>query len=360
MHVSGKPIQIADTWVGGSNPTYFIADISANHDGQLSRAKDLIFQAAEAGANAAKFQNFRAPKIVSDHGFRSLGGQISHQATWQKSVFEVYQGASIPFEWTPELKKACDAAGVHYFSSPYDFEAVDMLDPHVPAHKIGSGDITWPEMLRHIAGKGRPVILATGASSLGDVQRAVETILPLNPRLVLMQCNTNYTASLENFRCVHLNVLRTYAVLYPELVLGLSDHTPGHTTVLGAVTLGARVVEKHLTDNNERQGPDHPFSMTPATWREMIDRTRELEAALGSPEKRVADNETDTLVVQRRCLRAARQIKAGERLTRAMIDVLRPSPAGSLQPYELEAAVGTTASVDIPVGAALRWTMLGT
>ena len=357
--MSGKPIQIADTWVGGSNPAYFIADISANHDGQLSRAKDLVFLAAEAGANAAKFQNFRAPKIVSDVGFRSLSGPMSHQAKWRKSVFEVYQGASIPFEWTPELKQACDAAGIHYFSSPYDFEAVDMLDFHVPAHKIGSGDITWPEMLRHIAGKGKPVILSTGASTLGDVQRAVETILPVNPQLILMQCNTNYTASLENFRHIHLNVLRSYAVLYPEVVLGLSDHTPGHATVLGAVTLGARAVEKHFTDDNAREGPDHPFSMTPETWREMVDRTRELEAALGSPDKCVAENELDTVVVQRRCLRAARAIKAGDRLTRAMIDVLRPSPAGSIQPYELEAAIGTTASADIPAGEALRWTMLG-
>jgi N-acetylneuraminate synthase len=356
--VSGKPIQIADRWVGGSNPTYFIADISANHDGQLSRAKNLIFLAAEAGADAAKFQNFRAPKIVSDFGFRSLGGQMSHQAKWRKSVFEVYQGASIPFEWTPELKRACDSAGIHYFSSPYDFEAVDMLDPLVPAHKIGSGDITWPEMLRYIAGKGKPVLLATGASSIGDVQRAVEIILAINPRLVLMQCNTNYTASLENFQHIHLNVLRTYATMYPEVVLGLSDHTPGHATVLGAVTLGARVVEKHFTDDIQRQGPDHPFSMTPTTWRDMVDRTRELENALGSTEKRVADNEKDTVIVQRRCLRAGRAIQAGDRLTRAMIDVLRPAPDGSIPPYEIDAVVGTAASVDIPAGEALRWTML--
>lgn len=353
--MSGKPIQIADRWVGGSNPTYFIADISANHDGQLSRAKELIFVAAEAGADAAKFQNFRAPRIVSDYGFRSLGGQRSHQATWRKSVFEVYQGASLPFEWTPELKQACAQAGIHYFSSPYDFEAVDMLDPFVPAHKIGSGDITWPEMLRYIAGKGKPVLLATGASDLGEVQRAVETILAINPHLVLMQCNTNYTASPDNFRHIHLNVLRTYAVLYPEVVLGLSDHTPGHATVLGAVALGARAVEKHFTDDNTREGPDHPFSMTPATWREMVDRTRELESALGSTEKRVADNEKDTVIVQRRCLRAARAIQAGERLTRAMIDVLRPAPPGAILPHEIEAVIGTRAAVDIPAGKELRW-----
>ncbi|MEW6566785.1 MAG: N-acetylneuraminate synthase family protein [Chloroflexota bacterium] len=348
-------LQIGNRWVGEGYPTYFIADISANHDGDLRRAKRLIYLAAEAGADAAKFQNFRAPKIVSDYGFRSLGGQLSHQATWKKSVFEVYQDASIPFEWTPELKAACEEAGIHYFSSPYDFEAVDMLDPHVPAHKIGSGDITWLEIIRHIAGKGKPVILATGASDIGDVQRAVRTILEVNPQLILMQCNTNYTASPENFDHIHLNVLKSYAALFPEVVLGLSDHTSGHATVLGAVALGARAIEKHFTDDNRRVGPDHPFSMTPGTWFDMVERTRELERALGSPEKRVAENERETVVVQRRCLRAARDIAAGEVLTRGMIDVLRPAPHGSILPNEIEAAVGTRAAVDIPAGRELRW-----
>lgn len=348
-------IQIGDRSVGEGHPTYFIADISANHDGDLRRAKRLIHLAAEAGADAAKFQNFRAPKIVSDYGFRSLGGQLSHQAKWKKSVFEVYQSASIPFEWTPELKATCEEAGIHYFSSPYDFEAVDMLNPHVPAHKIGSGDITWLEILRHIAGKGKPVILATGASDIGEVQRAVRTILEINPQLILMQCNTNYTASLENFDHIHLNVLKTYAVMFPEVVLGLSDHTSSHATVLGAVALGARAIEKHFTDDNRREGPDHPFSMTPDTWREMVERTRELERALGSAEKRVAENERETVIVQRRCLRAARDIAAGEILTRAMIDVLRPAPPGAILPYEIEAVLGTRAAVDIPAGKELRW-----
>ncbi len=350
-----KAIQIGSRWVGEGHPTYFIADISANHDGDLKRAKRLIHLAAEAGADAAKFQNFRAPKIVSDYGFRSLGGQLSHQARWKRSVFEVYQSASIPFEWTPELKATCEEAGIHYFSSPYDFEAVDMLDPHVPAHKIGSGDITWLEIIRHIAGKGKPVLLATGASDIGEVQRAVRTILEINPQLILMQCNTNYTASLENFDHIHLNVLKTYAVLFPDVVLGLSDHTSGHATVLGAVALGARAIEKHFTDDNRREGPDHPFSMTPDTWREMVERTRELERALGSTEKRVAENERETVIVQRRCLRAARDIAAGEVLTRAMIDVLRPAPPGSILPYEIESVIGTRAAVDIPAGKELRW-----
>jgi len=351
-------IRIADRLIGTNHPTYFIADISANHDGDLERAKALIHLCAEAGAEAAKFQNFRAAKIVSDYGFRSLAGQLSHQAAWKRPVFEVYQAASLAWEWTPILKETCREAGIHYFSSPYDREAVDMLDPHVPAHKIGSGDITWPEILRHIASKGKPVLLATGASNIGEVQRAVHTILKLNRELVLMQCNTNYTASLENLSHVHLNVLRTYAILFPDVVLGLSDHTPGHATVLGAVALGARAVEKHFTDDNAREGPDHPFSMTPATWRDMVDRTRELEQALGSPDKDVADNERETVVVQRRCVRAARGLTAGEVLTRGDLEVLRPAPIGSILPYDIDAAVGLKAAVDIPAGEALRWSML--
>ena len=180
-----------------------------------------------------------------------------------------------------------------------------MLDPFMRIYKVGSGDITWPEILERIASKGKPVFLATGASTLADVVRAVDVISALNPQLVLMQCNTNYTASLENFSHIHLNVLQTYRTMFPQAILGLSDHTPGHATTLGAVALGARVVEKHFTDDTTREGPDHPFSMDPRTWRDMVDRTRELEAALGSPVKRVADNEKETLVVQRRCLRAA-------------------------------------------------------
>jgi sialic acid synthase SpsE len=352
-------IQIGFHTIGEKHPTYFIADISANHDGSLERAKMLIQQAREAGADAAKFQNFRAPEIVSDYGFKAMGGQVSHQSTWKKSVYQVYVDASIPFEWTPLLKEECDRVGIDYFSSPYDFAAVDMLEPYLPAYKIGSGDITWPEMLEHIARKGKPVILSTGASDIGDVQRAVHLLQPINPQLALLQCNTNYTASLENFDHIHLRVLETYRVMFPEVVLGLSDHTRGHATVLGAVALGARIIEKHFTDDTSRTGPDHPFSMTPATWRDMVDRTRELERALGSADKFVGGNEQQTVIVQRRCLRAACDISAGTTLTREMIDVLRPATPGAILPYEVEQVVGTRANVDLVKGQELRWTHLG-
>lgn len=352
-------IKIGNHVVGKNHPTYFIADISANHDGDLERAKLLIRLAKDSGADAAKFQNFRAAKIVSDYGFQSMKDQVSHQAKWKKSVFQVYSEASIPFEWTPILKEECDKAGIDYFSSPYDFDAIEMLDPYVPAYKIGSGDITWPEALEHMASHGKPVLLATGASDIGEVQRAVHSIQKINPQLVLMQCNTNYTSSAENFKYINLRVLETYKLMFPDVILGLSDHTAGHATVLGAVTLGARVIEKHLTDDNSRIGPDHPFSMTPTSWRDMVDRTRELEYALGSAEKFVGENEQQTVVIQRRCLRTARDIKAGEILTRDMIDVLRPATPGAVLPYDINAVIGTRTLTDMPAGKEIRWTDLG-
>jgi N-acetylneuraminate synthase len=352
-------IQIGSHTLGPDRPTYFIADISANHDGDLERAKLLIRLAHEAGADAAKFQNFRAPEIVSDYGFRALGGQLSHQASWKQSVVQVYAAASIPFEWTPILKEECDRVGIDYFSSPYDFAATDMLDPYVPAYKIGSGDINWLEALEHMARKGKPILLATGAANIGEVQQAVHTLLAINPQLVLMQCNTNYTGSRENFRHVHLRVLQTYAVMFPQVILGLSDHTPDHAAVLGAVALGARAIEKHFTDDNSRVGPDHPFSLTPDAWRQMVDRTRELEAALGSPDKFVTPNEAQTVIVQRRCLRAARDLRAGETLTRELLAVLRPATPGAIPPDELDGVLGTTLLHDLAAGQELRWTDLG-
>jgi N-acetylneuraminate synthase len=351
-------LKLGSKIVGSDWPAYFVADISANHDGNLERAKRLIQLCAQAGANAAKFQNFRARSIVSEKGFRALGPQLSHQSKWNKSVFQVYQEASLPWEWTPILKQECASCSIDYFSAPYDLEAIDMLDPHVEIFKIGSGDITWPEMLSHVAQKQKPVLLATGASDIAEVRCAVEQILAINPRLVLMQCNTDYTGSVGGFRHIHLRVLDTYRSMFPGVVLGLSDHTPGHATVLGALTLGARVIEKHFTDDNRREGPDHPFSMTPQAWRDMVDRTRELECALGSPAKTVEDNERETVVLQRRCLRASRNLSSGTVLQPEMLEALRPAPRDAVMPFDLPRVLGKTLIHDLAAGEYLKWNML--
>lgn len=350
-----RVLRIEGKSIGDAHPTYFIADIAANHDGDLNRAIDLIHLAAEAGADAAKFQHFKANTIVSDAGFRALGSLQSHQATWKKSVVEVYSEASVPEVWTRTLKETCDAAGICFFTSPYDKALVDHVDQYVPAFKIGSGDITWLEIIEHIAAKQKPYIIATGASSMDDVDRAVQTALEINPQIALLQCNTNYTARLENFRYIQLNVLKSYRAMYPEMVLGLSDHTPGHSTVLGAVALGARMIEKHFTDDTSREGPDHGFSMNPQSWRDMVDATRELDLALGNGIKQVEWNERQTSVLQRRAIRLAVDLAAGSALSREHLSVLRPCPADAISPAHLPELLGKHLALAKKSGDYLRW-----
>ena len=350
-----KEIQIENKIISANQPTYFVADIAANHDGDLERAKDLIYLCAEAGADAAKFQHFTANTIVSDYGFKSLGGRQSHQEEWKKSVFDVYQDASLNQDWTPILKETCDKAGITFFTSPYSFDLVDKVDSFLSAYKIGSGDITWLEIVDYIASKKKPVLLATGASNMMEVDLAMETILKHTQDVVLMQCNTNYTASLENFKYINLNVLQEYKKKYPNIILGLSDHTPGHATVLGAVTLGARVIEKHFTDNVSREGPDHKFSMDFDSWKDMVDRTRELEFALGSNVKRVEDNEKETVILQRRALRAKRNLLKGEVITQDAVEALRPCPKDALAPYNIGKVLNKTLIEDIEAGDYITW-----
>ena len=346
---------IGDRLIGPDQPTYFIADIAANHDGDLDRALLLMTLAKEAGADAAKFQHFRAEHIVSDYGFRGLGGQQDHQASWAKSVFEVYQDASLPWEWTATLAEHAKAIGIEFMSSPYDFDAVAHLAPYVNAVKVGSGDINWLEELEVISATGKVVIIASGASTIEDVERAMGILQAAGVDIVLMQCNTNYTGDIENLNYVNLNVLKQFSGRYPDAILGLSDHTPGHVTVLGAVALGARVIEKHFTDDITRVGPDHGFSLDPAAWRAMVDDTRRLEAALGDGIKGVEKNELKTAVLQRRCIRAARDLDAGTRLAREDLEVLRPAPADAIPAHDVSAAVGSTITRSLVAGEHLTY-----
>ena len=350
-----REITIGTNTIGLEHPTYFIADISANHDNDFERAKDLIFIAAEAGADAAKFQHFEANTIVSDVGFKTLGSQVSHQKKWKTSVYEVYEDAVLKVEWTKALKETCDKAGIDFFTSPYSLELVDIVTPNISAIKIGSGDITWLEIIEHIANKNLPVLLATGASNFDEVVMAVDTIINVNKEIVLMQCNTNYTGGLDNFKYINLNVLNTFRQMYPGMILGLSDHTPKHATVLGAITYGARVIEKHFTDDTTREGPDHGFSLDPKNWTEMVERSRELESALGVGIKKVEENEKETVVLQRRSIRLAKDLEKGSIIEKDCLKFLRPCPADALQPYRVGDVLGKKVVKDYQKGQHLKW-----
>ena len=337
-----------------SAKTYFIADIGANHDGSLSRAKKLIKLCAKAGADAAKFQHFKADTIVSSHGFKLVKG-TSHQSKWKKSVYETYKDASINLKWTKELYKECKKQKIDFLTSPYDLDYVDKVNQYISAYKIGSGDISWHQIIEKIASKRKPCILATGASSIDEVKKAVSIIRKKNKNIILMQCNSNYTNSENNFKYINLNVLNQYKKIFKtKIILGLSDHTEGHSTVLGAVTLGAKVIEKHFTDDNKRNGPDHKFAMNYKTWMSMVLETRRLEKALGDGVKKIEKNEKVTSIVQKRGLYATKQIEKGERFTRKNITPLRPNLKNNLPANLFNWVINRKAKNKIKKGECLK------
>jgi sialic acid synthase SpsE len=381
-----RELLIQKTRVGPEQPVYFIADIASNHAGSLEKAKELVHASAESGVNAVKMQNYTAEGLVSDYGFRHLSGVKTHQDAWGKSVFDSYRECAIPLSWTEPLKELCDELGLDYFTSPYGLDLVEAVAPYIGAFKVGSGDITWHEEIVAMARHGKPVLIATGASTWEEVEGAMSAVLAVTPDVLLMQCNTNYTArpgepeaqELERLANLNLAVLARYKERWPAVPVGLSDHTHGSFSVLAAVGLyDACAVEKHFTLDNTQTGQDHPFSTTPAGWRAMVNATAELKAELGrnaSAEarytatlrrvgdkalldrmigdgvKRVQDNEAGTVVVQRRGVRAARALAKGTQLTRADLVVLRPCPSGALAPHEIGRVVGKVLGRDVPEG----------
>lgn len=348
-------INIGTRRIAEDTPPYFIADIAANHDGELSRAYRLIELAKEAGADAAKFQNFSAPTIVSKKGFDHLGGRLSHQASWKKSVYEVYEQYSINKEWTQLLKLKCEEVGIEYLTTPYDLTTVNEVNPYVNAYKIGSGDITWIELIKTVAAHKKPVLLATGASTFDEVEKAIQAVKSFHSMIVVMQCNTNYTADSSNFNYINLNVLKSYAKLYPDLILGLSDHTQGDVTVLGAIALGARVIEKHFTDDNSRSGPDHTFAMNPITWREMVNRSMDLWVSLGDGVKRIEANEAETATIQKRSLYYSNNKQCGSILVKEDVYPLRPMNPAGISPHNLEDVLGKRLKKQVDKDTCIKW-----
>ncbi len=340
-------------------PSYFIADIAANHDGDLERAKDLIWKSKEAGADCAKFQHFIADRIVSKVGFEGPKGQVSHQAKWKKSVVGVYDQYHTRRDWTDELVETCQQGG-HSF---HDHALRHRGRGHVLRHRsclqdrFGRHNFPRGNRTYRTDGQARSACDAC-AASMAEVEAAADLVLRHNRQLCLMQCNTNYTGSPENFKYVNLHVLQTFAAHWPGMVLGFSDHTPGHSAVLGAVALGARVIEKHFTDDNSREGPDHSFALNPVTWRAMVDATRELEAALGDGVKRIEKNEMETVIIQRRALRLKTALDTGTVLSQDHLEALRPCPEGAVSPDALSKVLGKRLASAKEAGKELLWTDL--
>lgn len=379
-------IKIGKKKIGVNEPVYFIADIASNHGGDLEIAKELIYACAESRVDAVKMQNFSAQTIVSDYGFKNLSDIKTHQSNWKTSVFDSYKAASIPFEWTLELKELTEKLGMDYFTSPYSMDLVNMVAPYVSAFKLGSGDITWHEIIKCMATFEKPLLIATGASNLEEIKSAVEVALSKTKDIILMQCNTNYTArhaehirsTRERFSNLNLSVLKSYSELYPQLPIGLSDHTHGSLSVLGAVGLySCSVVEKHLTFDSSLEGQDHAFSMMPHEWLKMVQETEQLKKklkgvesfeekliitsqnvdnpeflnlAIGNGIKKVEDNEKNTAIVQRRAIRTNKKMFAGDTIMQEDLVVLRPCPIDAFPPFKMSELLGKILTKDLPEG----------
>jgi N-acetylneuraminate synthase len=350
MGFFNKEIKIGNKWIGEKYPTYFIAEIGANFDGNIDKAKRLIDAAKESGADCAKFQTFSTPKIVSEGGFSMMQLKGVH-GSWGRTVSEVFKEAEFPMEWHHEIADYCKNAGIDFSTSPYFKEAVDLcVELNVPFIKIGSGDITWLEMIDYIARKGLPLMLATGDATLSEIDDAVRTIEATgNKNLLLMQCITNYPSKIDS---ANVNVLKTYQLAF-DVLTGYSDHSPGHVVALASTVIGSRVIEKHFTLSKKDKGPDHPHSMEPHEFKFMVDSIREVERAMGSTRKEVVEEEGETVYVQRRCLYAKNDLKKGHIMTSDDIEVLRP--ALGIPPKFKSVIIGKECKKEIAKGQPLFW-----
>jgi len=345
-----KTFSIGGRTVGEGRPAYFIAEIGANFDGDLETAKRYALAAKNIGADCAKIQTFKAKKIVSREAFSSMKLRGVH-GSWKRPVDEVFAEVEFPHKWHKEFFEYCWSIGITPSTAAYDFAAVDLVDKlGIEFYKIGSGDITWLQMVEYIARKGKPIVLATGASTLAEVDEAVRVIEQTgNKNLAILQCITNYPSTFES---ANINVLKTYKDAFGAVV-GYSDHTPDDVVVLGAVAMGAKVIEKHITFDRKNKGPDHPHSMTVEEFGRMIQRTRQLEAAMGSGKKDVVKEEAETVVVQRRGLTAARDLKKGATLKKS--DSIELRPALGIYPKYKGVITGKMLKKNLRAGAPIRW-----
>lgn len=343
-----REILVAGQPIGEGHPCFVIAEAGVNHNGSLELGKALVDAAAESGANAVKFQTFKAESLVSAGAPKA---EYQRRTTDKaESQLAMIKRLELPREAHGALLCRCRERGILFLSSPFDEASVDFLDElGVPAFKIPSGEITNHPFLAHVARKGKLMILSTGMSTLGEVEAAVETIrLAGNPPLVLLQCVSNYPAAPGD---VNLRAMRTMALAF-GVPVGYSDHVPANAVAFGAVALGACVVEKHFTLDRNLPGPDHQASLEPPELSALVRGIRRVEAALGDGCKRPAASEADTTKVARKSLVAARDLEAGTVLDETMIAAKRPGTG--LSPALRRMVAGRKTRVALPRDALLR------
>jgi pseudaminic acid synthase len=345
-------LEINGRLVGPGEPTYVIAEMSANHNHDFERSAELVRAAKTAGADAVKVQTYTPDTmtIPSDQEYFRIGGGT----LWDgRTLYDLYAEGSMPWEWQPKLKALAEQIGLDFFSTAYDSTAVDFLEElGVPVHKVASFEANDLELIAAMARTGKPLIISTGMATLGEIEEAVEAARAGGAEQVaLLKCTSAYPAPPEGMN------LRTIPYLAEAfgVPVGFSDHTMGPTAAVAAVALGASIVEKHFTLSRDVPGPDSAFSMEPEELRLMVEAIRTAERALGS----VAygrTHEEEKSIVFRRSLFVVEDMQAGEEFTVRAVRSIRPGHG--LHPRHLEDVLGGRAARDIARGTPLSWDLI--
>ena len=345
-------LKIGDKLIGEEEPCFIIAEAGVNHNGSVELAKKLIDAAKDAGADAVKFQTFKAESVVVKDAQKA---EYQKETTGEGSQYEMIKKLELTEEDFRELADYAEKKDIMFLSSPFDKESVDLLhELDVPAFKVGSGEITNLPLLRYIAKKGKPIILSTGMSTLGEIEEALDVIRSEGVEdIILLHCVSNYPARIED---VNLRAMGTLKQAF-KLPVGFSDHTLGITAPIAAVALGACVIEKHFTLDRNLPGPDHKASLEPDELKEMVKDIREVEKALGNGIKKPTKEEEKIKKVARRSIVAKVDISKGAIITEDMLDVKRPGTG--IEPKYLKFIIGRKTKEDIKKDDVIRFEMIG-
>lgn len=330
---------------------YVIAELSANHNHCFDRAEALVRAAAEAGADAVKLQTYTADTLTidCDNEYFRISGTL-----WDgRTLYDLYREAHTPWEWHAPLQKLANSLGLDFFSTPFDASAVDFLETlNVPLHKVASFELVDTPLLKKIASTAKPVIMSTGMASLAEIDEAVKTLRQNGSGpLTLLKCTSAYPAPPKE---INLNTIPLLSQIF-DCPAGLSDHTLGSAVAVGAVALGARVIEKHLTLSRADEGPDGAFSMEPEEFRQMARDIRTLEKALGRISFELTEKEMESRAF-RRSLFVVEDMLAGEIFTEKNVRCIRPGYG--LHPRYLKEIIRHRASSDIKKGTPLAWALI--
>ncbi len=342
-------VSIGERVIGPGKPIFIIAEAGVNHNGSLEMAKQLVGVAIEAGADAVKFQTFKAEKVVS-----SLAPKAAYQKSTTdpaESQLEMVRRLQLPYEAFRELKAYSDQCGILFMSTPFDEDSVDFLDSiGIRVFKIPSGEVTNHAFLEYVAQKGKPLIMSTGMSYLSEVDEAIRVVWDTgNRQLVLLHCVSNYPADPAD---VNLRAIQTMAAAF-QVPVGYSDHTLGIEMPVAAVGMGACVIEKHFTLDRDLPGPDHRASLEPAELKAMVNGIRKVEQALDNGRKMPASSEEDTRRVARRSLVLRDDVPEGALIQASMLTALRP--ASGIPPNLVSYIVGHKAARPLKAGTLLQW-----